>query len=128
MRYSYVVIIILAFFLGSCVTRGAVKADSTDELPAIYEKYDTQFKQTIIGMTFEEFSKVWPRVKLVGKKNDFSAYELNFSQVYYTSHDRDIGVIWTGTIETKEYKQTVWFYFSNNKLLQFGQPNIWPSY
>ncbi len=115
-----------SLLLSGCVTQGAVQADSTSSLPTIYEKYSDRFEKTDIGMSFENFISVWADTYLVGKTNKISAYEFKDSQLYYTTHDKNIGIIWTGTIKTQEYTQKVWFYFVEDKLVKYGEPEHWP--
>ena len=112
--------VLLGGLLISCVTPGSVRADSTSQLPSIAQKYEERFQKTQIGMGIDSFILLWPEARPVGENAGVSAYEVRDSQLYYTSHDRDIGCLWTGSIKTHEYIQAVWFYFSGGKLIKWG--------
>lgn len=129
MNVLWTIILLLSFpLIISCVTSSAIQAESTDEVPSIYEKYSFRFEKIEIGMSEEEVLEMFPEALLVGKQMDMSAYEFTDTQVYYTQHDKTIGVWWTGSIKTHEYKQVVWFYFVDNALVKYGTPNDWPKF
>jgi len=111
--------------LVSCasVAPGAIKADSTSEIPTIYKKYEQRFEKTNPGMIITDFKKLWPEAYLVSKELNVSIYEFKDTQLYYTSHDESVGQLWTGSIYTQEHVQKVWFYFSDEKLTKYCEPN-----
>lgn len=124
---SFILIIIfLSFLILSCVTPGAVQAESETELPSIYEKYKERFEKIVIGMEYSVFAGIFPESYKVGQSDHHVAYEFKDTQIYYTSHDKNIGILWTGSIKTREYTQTIWFYFKDTKLVKWGEPKNWP--
>jgi len=52
---SAVLFALLGGLLVSCVTLGAVQADSTSQLPSIAQKYEERFQKTQIGMEIDSF-------------------------------------------------------------------------
>jgi len=106
----------LGLILSGCVTPGAKKVETVDQLPKIQETYANRFNKIYVGMTYEEFKAIFPESYLVKQGNDEKVLEFRYAQTYYTQHDEMIGVIWTGTIKTHQYIQKALFYFENNRL------------
>jgi len=111
--------IAIAFCFAGCVTPGAIEANSKNELPTMQQKYSVQFEKTHIGMAFEDFQNVWPEAIKSSEDGIYVIYEYRDIQTYYTSHDKDIGVLWTGSIYTQEYIQKTLFYFTEKKLAKY---------
>lgn len=121
-----IAILLINFVFISCVTQEAIQAESEAELPTIYEKYEDRFRKISIGMQYEDFKIIFPETYLVGQSDEYQAYEFKDTQIYYTSHDKQIGVLWTGSIKTHEYTQKIWFYFKKKRLVKWGEPENWP--
>jgi hypothetical protein len=107
------------FVLGGCVTEGAVRANSTTEIPNIQYTYAARFEQTSIGMSVTDFKKIWPEAVKSGETLEFVIYEFRESTKYYTDNDYNIGFWLTGTVKSHEFIQRELFYFTDGKLVKY---------
>ena len=113
---SFLVVAILVFTSCVSISPTAIKADSLQELPKIQETYKFRIEKTQIGMDIADFILLWPEVKKIAESNNSISFEFLYIQTYYTTHDKKIGVWWTGSVKTSEYIQRINFYFIDKKL------------
>jgi hypothetical protein len=111
--------LVVALLFAGCVTKGAVKANSTAEIPSLQQKYAQRFEMTRIGMGLAEFKQVWPEAIKSGEAVEFVVYEFRESTKYYTDDDYNVGFWWTGSVTAHEFIQTELFYFTNDKLVKY---------
>jgi hypothetical protein len=117
---TLILILLLPLLICSCVTSKAIKIESTDALPSIYQKYSERFNQIEINMSEESFKNIFPEAYLLGSGNEIKTYEFKDTQLYYTARDQDDALWETFFIETHEYVQKVWFDFKEGKLIKWG--------
>jgi hypothetical protein len=102
-------------FLISCASDGINK-----------DTYNQKIRTINLGMTKDQFYKVFPEAVPRGAKNYPSGIVevLEVNVRYYSFHR-------TGNPNRSELTgmewQAQWFYFFKNQLIQYGQPNDWPS-
>jgi hypothetical protein len=107
------------FVFAGCVTKGAVRANATADIPSLQKKYAERFEKTRIGMDLSEFKQIWPEVIKSGETREFVIYEFRESVKYYTDDDYNKGFWWTGSVATREFIQIELFYFADNKLVRY---------
>jgi hypothetical protein len=105
-------------FIG-CVTEGAIRANSTSEIPGLQKIYSERFEKTRIGMGFSEFKQIWPEALKSGETQEFVIYEFRESTKYYTDADYNKGFWWTGSVTSHEFVQVETFYFTDDKLVKY---------
>ena len=128
MRVLFVISIL--FLLGGCATppKGGYVVDDPSQLPNIQAEKSQQLSQLYIGMPLSEFKRTLPEAYVGGLSGQITAYEIIRMQKYVTPEDmRWQNCVWGfGSPPARMYKQILWFYFYNNKLVGWGQPNTWP--
>jgi len=112
-------ITLIFFSVISCVSAGAIQANSTTEIPTIQQKYPDRFERTRVGMSLNDFRQIWPEAIKTSETQEYVIYEFRDSTEYYTDHDRNIGVWWTGSIRTREFIQYQLFYFTDDILVKY---------
>jgi hypothetical protein len=121
---------ILCLLLMGCATapEGARTVKTTAELPTIREKLAVPLSQVKPGMALDEFRGVFPSASAAGNQNGFDAYEVSLKQGYVTEQQIIWRNLWLGfgSPPAKLDSQALWFYFRDNKLLSWGDPNRWP--
>jgi hypothetical protein len=117
---SFFMCIFIVVFTG-CVSvpKESIRANSTNEIPSIQQKYSDRFERTRIGMDLSEFRQIWPEAIKSGETQEFVIYEFKEITIYYTDNDYNVGFWWTGSAKTSQFVQTELFYFTNNKLVKY---------
>lgn len=109
-----IILIIISLFITGCVSTGLNKED-----------YNNRLSQVELGMTKSEFRKIFPETIPRGAKQyvNGSVEVLEILYSYYsfmpTGNQNRNGL-------TGMEGQPQWFYFYNNQLVQYGNPNDWP--
>ena len=108
-------LVLVGFFVSGCASPGLNKKDYYDRL-----------ERTELGMTKSEFKQIFPESIPRGAKqySKGSVEVLEVAYAYYSflpTGNRNRNK-WTGM-----EGQSQWFYFYNGKLLQYGNPEDWPS-
>ena len=128
MRYMVIMVTLLA--LAACATppKGARLVDSPAELPSVQAEKSELLNQLEIGMPLSNFKRIVPDAYVAGQSRETTAYELTHIQKYVTQSDIDRqNILWgAGSPNAKTHKQVLWFYFWNDRLVQWGEPQDWP--
>ncbi|GMR18614.1 MAG: hypothetical protein BMS9Abin33_1039 [Gammaproteobacteria bacterium] len=116
--------------LTSCATppKGAHLVDSPKELPSVKAEKSKLLSQLTVGMLLSEFKRVVPGAYVAGQSRDITAYELVHIQKYVTQSDIDRQNWWVGagSPNARTRRQVLWFYFYDDRLVQWGNPQDWP--
>lgn len=113
----YVVILASVLLLSSCTGPGIAKKD-----------FALKSQSISIGMRASEFLQLFPDATPRGakqySKGIVTVYELLVSHyhMFGTGNPNYSRNEWSG-VET----QTLWYYFYNNALVQYGKPGDWPA-
>lgn len=118
---KYFAISFLSVLFVGCVTvaPGAIRVDTTEQIPKIQEEYQDRLEKTHLDMTVGEFKAIWPEALKVGEDPEFVIYEFKRTHIYYTSYDYNIAFWQSVAVNTHEYVQKELFYFSDNKLKKY---------
>lgn len=120
----------LLLALTSCATppKGARLVDSPAELPSVQAEKSALLSQLKIGMLLSDFKRNVPGAYVAGQSRETTAYELVHIQKYVTQSDIDRQNFWwgAGSPNTRTHRQVLWFYFYNDRLVQWGKPQDWP--
>jgi len=102
--------------------------DPSAELPAVQEEKKDLFEKVKIGMSLTEFRDIMPEAYVAGQCGRLTAYELTHAQKYVTKGDIQWQNFWwgVGSPKARTHQQKLWFYFYEDKLLQWGKPDDWP--
>lgn len=110
-----IILVMLLFMLVGCASTGLNKGD-----------YYSRLEKVELGMMKSDFKKIFPESISRGAKQypNGSVEVLEVSYEYYaffpTGNRNRNGL-------TGMEGQPQWFYFYNNRLLQYGNPEDWPS-
>jgi hypothetical protein len=117
--FGAIIFVFVGILLASCVSRGAVKANSTAEIQSIQQKYAGRFERTYLTMDLSEFRQIWPEAVKSTETLEFTIYEFRETSLYYTDDDLNTGFWWTGSVRNHEFIQRELFYFTANKLVKY---------
>ena len=112
-----------------CATSGGYQVVSDEnELPSILQRLSPQLSKLKTGMSLEDFSEIFPEAYVGGQYKQITAYELTDTQQYVTQADIDYINEWEGfgSPNPRTKKETLWFYFYDDKLVKWGRPQDWP--
>ncbi len=127
MKIYYLLILLLA---SACATapRGAIVVSDPNEVPSVQERYRHRLGNIKIGMSLKEFRNTIPEAYVAGQNMKTTAYELKDVQKYVTQQDIDTqNFLWGfGSPRTRTKSRVLWFYFYNDQLVKWGQPQDWP--
>jgi hypothetical protein len=96
------------------------------EIRPIQQVYADRLSQLEIGMSLAEFRGIFPEAYPGGQKGTTTAYHLESKQVIRDRRrklDQAFGVY---TPQNVVSEQSLWFYFYDDRLAQWGRPNDWP--
>ena len=117
MFYKTFIYLLLTLFFVGCVSTNVGLSQSN---------YYSKLKKIRLGMTKSSFNEIFPESIPRGAKRykNGSVEVLEVSYAYYS-------FVPTGNRNRNELTgmegQPQWFYFYKNKLIQYGNPNDWPS-
>ena len=124
---SIFVVAILISCVSGCATAPRVVSKPSD-LPSIQSEKAGLLEKTKVGMPLSEFRQLVPEAYVVGQKDETTAYELAYEQKYVTNGDvARHRIPFSNKLNARTYKQVLWFYFYQDRLVQWGQPNVWPT-
>ena len=135
MKKLYFLIGLLLISGCATIPKGAVLVNGPEELPTIQREKAELLAKLSIGMPLSEFKNIFPEAYLAGQSNETIAYEIVSIYKYVTQHDidnRNIYLFWLGPVgvgrevAARTEKQILWFYFYDNRLVQWGHPQDWP--
>ena len=116
--------------LAGCATApaGVPVVDGPAALPPIQKQDAAVLSQLSIGMPLSEFRKIVPQAFVAGQSGKTTAYELDDLQKFVTKSDIDRqDLIWgAGSPGAHTFKQVLWFYFYESRLVKWGRPQDWP--
>ena len=113
--YRIILITIICLFHSACSTTGLSKSD-----------YQNRLSNIRLGMTKSDFMNVFPESSPRGAKyyTTGTVEVMEISYEYYSFMP-------TGNKNRNEFSgmegQPQWFYFFDGKLMQYGNPEDWPS-
>jgi hypothetical protein len=118
---KYFIIYFISVLFAGCATvaPGAIRVDTTEQIPKIQEEYQDRLEKTHLEMSVAELKVVWPEALKVGEDSEYVIYEFKRIHTYYTSYDYNLAFNLTGAVNTHEYVQKILFYFSDNKLKKY---------
>lgn len=127
---SIFVVAILISCVSGCARapRGAVVISDRSELNTIQLAQSELLEKIKIGMSLSEFRQLVPEAYVSGQNNEITAYELAYEKKYVTRGDmeRQRWIFGFGSPHARTYKQVIWFYFCQDRLVQWGKSNVWP--
>lgn len=110
--------LLLLIFLASCASSNGVGVNSVDDIEPITKTESQRLSALFIGMNREDFTAIFPDAYIVGQNENTTAFEITKTTNYY---------IKTQLIDDiKVYKDILWFYFYNDRLIKWGRPDDWP--
>jgi hypothetical protein len=114
MKHSPVFVVLLALLLGGCASAGIKKGEYFKRLGSVE-----------LGISKTEFRALFPESVPRGAKQypngAVEVLELSYQTYAFLPTGRERNEL------TGMEAQPQWFYFYNGKLIQFGNPNDWPS-
>lgn len=114
MTKKIIILTIITLFMVGCVSTGLNRDD-----------YNNKLSQVDLGMSKSEFRKIFPESVPRGAKQ-YSNGSVEVLEVLYAYYS----FMPTGNRNRNELTgmegQSQWFYFYNNQLVQYGNPNDWP--
>ncbi len=133
MRVLHVLVSMVLLPVCGCATapKGVLMTNKPEtELPSIQEEKSDVLSQIQPGMPLSRFQEILPEAYLCGQNGAVSAYELKHSQKYVTKGDVEWQNFWwgVGSPKARTYKQVLWFYFHENRLVKWGAPETWPTH
>jgi hypothetical protein len=84
---------------------------------SINSQYSQQLDQVSLGMTKQDLRKILPDLVVRGQ----TSIEGHSIEALELQHN-----YWAG-VGGRLVSDRLWFYFQNNKLVKWGQPNDWPT-
>jgi hypothetical protein len=120
---------LLIYISGCGPPKGAVAVHRVSDLPSIQSAKREILEKIKIGMSLSEFRQLVPEAYLTAQRNEISAYELAYEQKYVSKGDMALQNLDLGLYRAAEktYKQVLWFYFYQDRLVKQGYPETWPS-
>ena len=113
------------------LTGCASSVDTVDEPQKIQEIYSGRLSTLKTGMALAQFRGVFPEAYVGGQSGLTTAYELKNTQKYVLESDMDRRPVDSalGLYHPRPRKltQVLWFYFYDDRLVQWGLPNDWPT-
>lgn len=114
MTKKIIILTIVTLFIIGCASTGLNRDD-----------YNNKLLQVNLGMPKSEFRKIFPESIPRGAKQ-YSNGAVEVLEVLYAYYS----FMPTGNRNRNELtgmeSQSQWFYFYNNRLVQYGNPNDWP--
>jgi hypothetical protein len=129
MRISLPTLLPIILICG-CATapKGVELVERASQVTPMQQIYSKQLSQIKTGMHLEKFLTIFPESYVGGQSGNTTAYELTHMAKYVTNDDIDRqNIMWgAGSPRAREERQTLWFYFYNDKLVKWGKPGDWP--
>jgi hypothetical protein len=101
-----------------------------DEPKKIQEVYAEKLATVKIGMLLSEFRTCFPEAYVGGQSQMVTAYELKNTQKFILQSDKDARPVDSALglyhPPPRTLTQVLWFYFYDDRLVQWGRPNDWP--
>jgi hypothetical protein len=114
---------LLVFVIASL---GLASSCAVNEFDLDREVYERQIKQVTLGMSFDEFQSLFPqRISRGANKGDFGtlvAYEVAYAYYSCAATGAERRNDFTGT-----ERAVTWFFFLNDRLIQVGEEDSWPT-
>jgi len=118
--------LLISVAISGCATsEGYRVVHSEQELSTIDEIYSSELSKLEVGMSFEDFRRILPEAYPVEPYESTGNYQLENTQKYVFPED----ISWNkfhwlvGDLYPRTYTQIVYFYFSDDKLLKWGEPS-----
>jgi len=125
-----IIFIAITYIFTGCATapKGAIVVEDPSEVPSVQEKFRERLSSVKIGMTLDEFKKLFPEAYVGGQNKEVTAYEIKDVQKYITEEDlKHHNAMWGfGSPKSRTATRYLWFYFYDDKLVKWGRPQDWP--
>jgi hypothetical protein len=96
------------------------------EIRPIQQVHADRLSRLKIGMSLAEFRGIFPEAYPGGQKGTTTAYHLDSKQVIVDRRRRLDQAAGIYTPQNVVSEQSLWFYFYDDRLAQWGRPNDWP--
>jgi hypothetical protein len=116
--------------LGGCATapKNASLVDGPEDVPSAQESLAGRLDKIQPGTSLADFRAAFPDSYVRAQRGSQTAYEIVRVQKFVTQQDINRQNFWVGfgSPQARSVRQTLWFYFYQDVLVQWGQPNDWP--
>jgi len=124
--------LLLLGLLTSCATvpKNATLVESREDVPSAEAALAGRLDKVQPGVTtLADFRGFFPEAYARAQRASVTAYEIAHVQKFVTRQDLNWQNFWLGfgSPAAKTVKQVLWFYFYQDILVQWGQPNDWPT-
>jgi len=105
---------------------GLVSSCAVNEFDLESEVYERQMNQVTLGMSFDEFQTLFPqRISRGANIGDFGtlvAYEVAYAYYSFAATGAERRNDFTGN-----ERVVTWFFFLNDRLIEVGEEDSWPT-